>query len=340
MTTLNKILLIIIGVLAVSAGGFIAYQQYMFNKQSVEIQKSVIEMKQLKDDIVRSQSQYVNQKGFDDFVKANNINLAAIQSDVSSLGGKITAINEVIVKSAGQIVSGVPSTTTGPSPHPVIVSVNCLDKNLNCVPDKFNYFGTTQKLQLNEDFGKVMVPIGQVEFSAGSPDNRPWSYQIRPRQYKIDNTIAHTADGQTVVYNALTVKSGDDAFTIPITSSQTVEKYPDSTFSWFNPRIAIGFSGSASFSSSSVVMAEATPSLNISIMSYGKTRISPDIRVLSIGGGYDIVERRPALELSPIQFNIGKAVSGTLLNNLYVGPVLGVNTAGALQVGGSLQVGL
>ncbi len=338
MTTLNKILLIIIGVLVVSAGGFIAYQQYMFNKQSLEIQKSVIEMKQLKDDIIRSQSQYVNQKGFEDFVKQNQINLDAISGDIKSLGGQITAINQVIATSKGQVVIGGTTTVVEPHPNPP-AKVDCADKTMNCVNDKFNYFGTIQKLQLNEDFGKVQVPIGEVGFSAGNPDNKPWGYKIRPRQYKIDNTIAHTGEGQTVVYNALTVKSGDDEFTIPITSSQTVERYPAASFSWWNPRIALGLSGAASFTSDAV-KAEATPSLAVSVMSYGKTKVSPDIRVLSIGAGYNMIERRPALEFSPIQFNVGKAVSGTLLNNLYVGPVLGVNTAGSFQAGVGIQVGL
>lgn len=337
MTTLNKILLIIIGVLIVSAGGFIAYQQYMFNKQSLEIQKSVIEMKQLKDDIIRSQSQYVNQKGFEDFVKQNNINLEAIQRDINSLDGKIIAINSLIASSKGQVVIGGGSTSTEPTPPPK--PVDCNDKTMNCVNDQFNYFGTIQKLQLNEDFGKVQVPIGEVGFAAGTPDNKPWGYKIRPRQYKVDNTIAHTGEGQTVVYNALTIKSGDDEYTIPITSSQTVERYPASTFSWWNPRIALGFSGAASFTSDSI-KAEATPSLSVSIMSYGKTKASPDIRVLSVGAGYNMIDRRPALEGSPIQFNVGKAVSGTLLNNLYVGPTLGVNTAGSFQTGIGIQVGL
>jgi uncharacterized protein YxeA len=338
MTTLNKILLIIIGVLVVSAGGFIIYQKYMFDKQAKQIEQSVIDMKQLKDDIIRSQSQYVNQKGFEDFVKQNQINLGAIQADLKTIGGQIVAINEVVAKSRGQVVVSGGTTTTEPNPNPP-PKADCLDKSINCVNDKFNYFGTIQKLQLNEDFGKVQIPIGEVGFNAGTVDDKPWGYKIRPREYKIDNTIAHTGEGQTIVYNALTIKSGDDVYTVPISSSNTVEKFPASSFSWWNPRLALGLSGAASFTGPSVKF-EATPSISVSIMSYGQTKANPDVRVLAIGLGYNVVDQRPALELSPIQFNVGKAISGTLLNNSYIGPVLGVNTAGSFQVGLGIQVGL
>jgi hypothetical protein len=340
MTTLNKILLIIIGVLVVSAGGFIAYQQYMFNKQALQIQNSVIEMQRLKDDIVRSQSQYVNQKGFEDFVKQNQVSLDEIQKNLNTLGGQISAINVVVANSKGQIVTNIPSTVvvtlTTVTPVPKII---CNGKEVDCIKDPNNFFSTIQTLKLSENFDKIQVPIGDVQFNAGTADNKPWGYNILPRQYKIDNTIAHTADGQTVIYNALSIKSGNDSFAIPITSSQTVEKFPSSSFSWWNPRIALGFSGAASLSGSTV-KAEATPSLSLSIMSYGKTKTSPDIRVLSIGAGYNMIEQRPAAELSPIQFNVGKAISGTLLNNLYIGPVLGINTAGSFQAGVGMQVGL
>lgn len=339
MTTTTKILLAIIATILISAGGFIIYQQYMFKQQALEIQNSVIEMKRLQDEIVRSQSQYVNQKGFEDFVKQNQVNLEGIQKDINSLGGKISAINVVVATSKSQNGNNVPSTGSINNPTPV--TIGCVG-NINCVSDRFNYFRTTQSLDLKESFGEkeeVLVPIGNVEFFAGTNDNKPWSYKILPRQYTINNTIAHTGDGQTIVYNGLTIKSGNESYTVPISSSQTVERYPSATFSWFNPRLALGFSGAASISNSSV-KAEATPSLSVSIMSYGKTKIGPDIRVLSLGVGYNLVDRKPAVEISPIQFNVGKAVSGTLLNNLYVGPTLGVNTGGSFQIGLGMQVGL
>lgn len=340
MTLLNKILLIIIGVLVVSAGGFIAYQKYMFDKQTVQMQNSVIEMQHLKDDIVRSQSQFVNQKGFEDFVKQNQVNLDEINKNIKSLGGQISAINVVQANSTGQNTTNVPSTVVVNPPTPTPVpKIICDGKEIGCIQDPFQYFSTTQTLKLSEDFGKVQVPIGEVRFDAGNKDNKPWGYTILPRQYKIDNTIAYTANGEALVYNALTVRSGDENFTIPITSSNTVQKFPESSFSFWSPKMYLGLSGTASFTGA-MVKGEATPILGVSLMSYGKTTTNPDIRVLGIGVGYNMLERKPAAELTPISFNVGKAVSGTLLTNTYVGPVLGVNIAGSFNVGLGLQVGL
>jgi hypothetical protein len=344
MTITTKILLIIIAILTVSGVGFIIYQQHMFNVQTVEMQKSLIEQKQLLDNSIRSQSQYVNEKGFQDFVKQNQVSLDAIKKDISSIGGQLSAVNVVVANSQGQKGAGVPSTTTttGPTITDPVVKVNCLDPTSNCISDKYNYFRTTQLLKLQENFGEkgdVLVPIGNVEFFAGTPDNKPWSYTILPRQYKVDNTIAHTANGQTVVYNTLAIKAEGKEYTIPITSSNTVERYPESSYSWWNARLSLGLTGSASIANS-MVKAEATPSISVSIMSYGRTKTNPDIRVLSLGVGYNMVDRKPAFELSPIQLNVAKSISGTFINNLWVGPVIGTNTAGAIQLGFGIQVGL
>lgn len=341
MTTTTKILLVIIGLITASALGFIIYQQHTFNQQALQIQQSIIEMKQLNDNVVRSQSQYVNQKGFDDFVKQNQVNLDSIQKDIASIGGQIAAVNVVVANSQGQNGKNVISTITQPFvPAPNQVPVNCADKAQNCQPDPFNYHGTTQTLQLNEDFGKVAVPIGAIHFSAGSVDNKPWNYEILPRTYNIDNTIAHTPDGQTLVYNSLSIKAGDNSFTIPITNSSTVEKFPANSFTFWNPRLALGISTGANFGNG-LVKPEATPSLSISISSYGKTTSDPDVRFFSVGVGYNMIAQKPAVEFSPAQFNVGKMFTGgKLINNLWLGPTLGVNTAGGFQGSIGFQVGL
>lgn len=339
MTNTTKALLVLIGLLVLSSIGFIAYQQYAFNRQSKEIQNSVIDLKRLSNDVIRSQSQFVNQKGFDDFIKQNNVNIDAIQRDISSLGGQISGINVITTNSTSQVKYGVSSTTTTATNSPNTTTINCDGKDISCTNDQFNYFGTIQKLELNEDFGKILVPIGAVQFDAGTSTNKPWGFEIFQREYKISNTIAHTIDGQTVIYNAVSIKVGDKYYSIPISNSSTVEKYPLNSFSWFNPKLALGISGGINFSGNDIKF-NLIPSLSASIMSYGKMKNDPSIRFLSIGGGLDFVSKKPTFEISPIQFNVGKAISGNIVNNTWIAPVVGINTEAAISVGLGVQVGL
>ena len=335
MTITNKILIAIIAVLGIGSIIFFVYQNHLMRQQTTEIQNSVIEMKRLKDEAVRSQSQYVNQKGFEDFVKQNQVNLDAIQKDVKSIGGKIDAINVVVATSQGQIGNNIPSTTTTPKSP---TTNKCSGDS--CVEDKFGYHGTIQSLQLNENFGKVVVPFGQVSFYAGSADNKPWGYQISPREYKVASTIAHSASGQTVVYNALSIKTGDKSYQIPLTTSNTVEVYPSPTFSWWNPRLAVGTSGSLAIGSGKI-SGEATPSISVSVMSYGKTKLAPDMRVISLGVGYNVVERTPSVEFSPVMLNVAKQITGgSFLSNVYLGPTVGLSMKGTFTAGIGIQVGL
>lgn len=341
MTKLEKILLIVIGILISVFAGIVFYQNYQFKKARLDIETLKIEQKQLTDNIIRSQSQYVNEQGFKKFIEQNQIKLDAIEKDVKSLNGQINAINVVEANSSGQNVNNIPSTHTIPSTNPSQPTVlNCNGQSVNCTQDPNGYFANIQKLKLDEKFGQVVVPVGEVSFDASK--DRPWSYEVKSRKYKLTNTVAHTEAGQTVLYNSLEINTDGKDYTIPIASSQTVEKYPESHFSFWNPHIMLGISGSGSIPTNATdsIKGELTPSIHLGIMSYGKTDLNPDLRILSVGLGYNSISKRPAAEISPIMFNVGKMISGKLMSNFYLGPVIGINTNGSVQVGAGLQVGL
>lgn len=337
ITTANKILITIIAIISIIAVSIIAYQSYIFNKQTIQIQNSMLEMQKLKDEVVRSQSQYVNKEGFDKFVEQNKINLEEISKDLKALGGQISAINVVVANSSGQVVNGAPSTNVIPVPNPT-PTTPC-SNSPDCVLDKYHYFTTIQSLNIFEDFAGLKVPTGKVEFNAGTPDNKPWNFQIFPREYKIDNTIAHLEDGRTAVYNALTIKSNDGEYSIPISSSKTVQQFPANSFSFWNPILALGISAGVGVSSENIRQ-EVTPAFGAHIMSYGKTKINPDLKVLGLSVGYNIVQKSPALELSPIQLNIGNTLSTKLLSNTYIGPTIGADTSKSVQFGVGIGVSL
>lgn len=338
MSLTTKILLSLWALTTFLFIGFIVYQQYQFNKGAEQIQNSLIEQKQLMGNIIRSQSQYVNKTDFDNFARDNKVNLDSIQKDLNSLGGKIDSINSVIFSSTGQNATGVSSSGTSPSPNPSSPdTIDCNGKTINCLKDPNGYFKNVQNLQLNEQFKGIAVPIGQVFFDASQ--DKPWGFDIKARKYQVNNVIAHTKTGQTVVYNNLNISTDGKDYSIPIDSSQTVENFPTASFSWFNPRIYLGISGSAGVGKGTV-SAEFSPSISLQVMSYGKTTTSPDLSILQIGPTYNTINKTVGVELAPINYNIGQNIPGGLITNSYLGPVLGLDVQGQFYLGAGLRVGL
>jgi hypothetical protein len=98
----------------------------------------------------------------------------------------------------------------------------------------------------------------------------------------------------------------------------------DKKFS-FNMRL--GFTGGVSNDS-------VFPALDLSFFSYGRTKRDLDWRFLSIGLGYDNDEFLGYL--FPFQYNIGNFIP--LVENLYIGPLIGVSTDSEVIYGGGLSI--
>lgn len=331
MSLTSKILLFLFGILMLCAGTFIIYKQIeISNRQSV-IENSIIQQKELADNIMRSMSQYASKKDVEQFAKDQNVNLEAIKKDLETLNANLVAVNNVIVNSKGQNGSNQGSTHTTPNPEPKPVDPNN--------PDPYGYMSNRQEFELNEQFENVKVPFGKVGFSAWK--EKPWDYSVQARTYSLTNTIGTDENQRHYVYNKVTVKVGDKNYDLKISSSQTKEEIPEAKFHFWNPRLYLGMDAGvriATVPGGPPVRGEAAPSVNLSIMSYGRYKNQPDISVLQVGAGYGIDSQRPNLSLTPIMYNVGKHIP--LMNNLYVGPSVHVNTGGDVSVMGGVRVGL
>ena len=335
---LNKILLAALGALLVFVAIFVIYKERQIAQMQTQMQQSVVSMQQLQDNIIRSQSQLVSKQDLTDFANQNQINLNAIETNLSSMQATLTGINAINVNSTGQDNNNVPSTNTTPNTTPVPVpTVTCNGQQIPCPnDDPFGYQANEQNLSLNEPFGATQVPIGQVGFVASQ--KAPWDLDIYPRKYTVVNVLGTATDGSHYVYNKFTINSNGKDYPVDITNAQYKEELPAPSFSWWNPRLFMGVS--ASVDASSVPLhGEISPELNVGLMSYGKTKTNPDISVLQAGVGYGAVSHTATLNLNPVNFNLGSFMNTTLVNNTYIGPSIQMNTHGDIFGGGVISVG-
>lgn len=326
--TLTKILVSIGAVLLIGVLGLILYNQEKIKTQQLAIQSQIVAQQQLVDGIVRSQSQYASKQDIEAFAKSNDINLKAIQDNLSQLNAQVTSINVAIATSQGQHGTNI-HTTPGPIVNPDPVD----PKN----PDPYGYMKRQQTLALNEDFGTVKVPIGSVGFSAWQKD--PWNYDIAPREYHLDTVVGTDENQRQYFYNKFTVKTGDKSYDIPIKTATTKQEYPSPKFSFWNPRLLMGLDGGANLTRKEGIAGEFTPHVSVGIMSYGQYKTTPDFSILEVGVGYGAVNKTGQLVITPVAYNIGKNWFSPLMNNTYVAPSVSVGTDGSFGVGAGLRVG-
>lgn len=297
-------------------------QKDISDKQQA-IEKSMVEMKQLGDGIVRSQGQYVSKDDLDKLGQDLGLNLKTIKSDLGSLGANLQGINTMTVATSGYHGTGLASGGTKSNGNPAAPIGT----------DPYGYLTNMQIFALNEPLGSNNVPFGQATFSAWQP--KPWGLDIYPRNYNVATVIGQDADGRHYTYNKFTVTTQGKTYEVPIQSSKFEEVYPDPSFS-FNPRIYLGLNGGAIVNP--LPHAEMTPVLSVFLFSYGKLKADPDWATLGLGIGYETQMSRPVLAITPITYNIGHHLP--LVRNLHIAPTITVDTKGSFSVLGGVFVGL
>lgn len=347
MTLGSKIILIISGILLLSAVGFIIYQQFEMKAMQTQINSSLVAQQTLLDGITRSSAQYVTKQDLDAFAQQNNVNLATIQQNVSTLNATISGMNQVVANSSAQTGNNLPSTGTTPNPTPTpSPTVSCNGQQIPCPnTDPYGYQSNQQTLQLNEDFTQpaataggtpstTQVPIGSASFSAWQ--KAPWSVNILPRTYDITNVLATDPTGKQYVYNQFSISADGKSYTVPITTAKFVQQYPSATFSFWNPRLFLTAGGGVDVTH---LGGSGNAGVALGIMSYGQTKPSPSISVLQVGAVYETGTQRPALVLNPISFNLKGLLPTGLVDNTFVGPSVQVDTAGNVFGGLNLDIG-
>lgn len=332
MSLSTKILLFMLGLAVVCMAGFIVYKEIDNSRRTSELQRAVVEQKQLLDNITRAQSEYASRKNIEEFAKQQNINLDVIKKDLESLNARIIAISSSSATSRSQNGNNIPSTGHSPNTNP-----NPIDPK---IPDPYGYLKNTQHLKINETFWTindklVKVPFGEVGFSAWQLD--PWSLKIPERKYTMTSVLGQDESGRHYSYSKLNIEVNGEIYDVQLQEVKFLEEYPSSKFHWLNPKLYMFANGGVGISKLPV-QGEFTPGLSISLISYGRTKTSPDLTILPVGVGYGVINKSLEFTLSPIQYNIGKNLP--LMNNTYVGPVVGLNIQGNVMVGVGLSVGL
>lgn len=339
MSVATKILIAIGAIVTLGLLGFIVYQQHELKTQQTTIQNSLVAQQQLVDGIMRSSSQYATSADLAKFASDNSINLRAIQDNLKSLNAQLTAINVVSTTSTGQTVGNLPSTSTGPAnPNPVTpITETCPGGGTVTCPntDPYGYQRQEQTFALNEDFGTLKVPFGQVGFSAWQQN--PWSVVIPPRQYNVDTVVGTDENERQTFYNKFTMAVNGQTYTIPVANATTEQQVPTATWSWWNPRLMLGTDGGINITHTK---GDVVPSLSLGIMSYGQYKTSPDWSILEVGVGYGAVNKTAEVVVTPFAYNVGKKLLPTLMRNTYLGPSLFIGTDGSIGAGGGIRVGL
>lgn len=317
--SIGAVVLVIIGALLF----IIKEQRDLITKQQA-MQESMIEMKQLQDNWVRSSSQFVSKDDLNAFLKDNSSSLDALKKDIDALGASITGGSVITSNTPGYNGSDLPSTTTKPGTN----------TSPGTNTDPYGYQKNTQVLALNEPFADgVSVPWGEVGFSAWK--EKPWNLNIKPRKYSVLTVVSTTEDGQHLVHNQFSIEVDGKRQTIPVQSSEFKEVYPESKFS-FNPHLMLG--ADMGVYTNPPLRGEVEPSLQVSLFSYGQTKVNPTWTFLDVGVGYASQAQRPNAIITPFTYNVGKHIP--LMSNLHVGPSVSVDTSGNIGVMGGVKVGL
>lgn len=313
----------------------VKYQHDMLTKQAA-LQQSVTEMKQLNDGIIRNQSQYVSKDDLDKFAKNSNIDLGPIRDDLKKLSADVKGISLLQVVTPGYNGQNIHSSNTLPrvgGPFPT-VEIPCVGGKAICPTiDTFGYLNSAQVLTLKEPFSDgTSIPFGETRFKAWQAN--PWDLQIYPRTYSVTTVLGQDDDGKHYVYNKFTIASNGTTYPVVIKDAKFVEEFPESKLH-FSPRLNMSVGIGALINPPSV---EVTPNLYVSLLNYGKTNTTPDWTFLGVGLGYESQIKRLGIVVSPVNYNVGKHIP--LMTNIYIGPMISIDTAGSFGLLGALSVGL
>lgn len=312
--------------------GIGVYISFLRNDLTKAQENTTIAMKKLEDGIVRSESTYTNQDGLEKTLKDFSIKMDVIQKDLDQLDANMQSVNVVQAHTPGYTGTNLSSTGTKPNPNPNLPT--CKDGKCS---DPYGYLSNEQEFKLFEPFDdKMKIPFGSVIFKAWQ--EKPWDVKVFPREYQIVNVISEDDNGRQIVHNEFMIKEDGKTYQVPI-SAKTVQKIKEGQFH-FNPRLYLGFNAGA------VVypIPEPTimPQLEVSMFDYGQSKFRPEWTFLDLGIGLHMQPNDgsvlPALTISPVNYNLGAPLP--LVDNLFIGPNLSMDTGGHVAVTAGIKVGL
>lgn len=299
--------------------------------ENVRMRDEVVEFKKLTDTLVRSSTKWATKDDLDVQLKVvmTKEDLEALRSDLKKLGSELTAVGTTVGYLGGRIASLERSDREGPATQPV---EKCADGR----PIDVN--GYTQRPQFKLLTDMRLAPVAEVQFDASK--NKPWSYEVFKREYRVVTAVGKKDDGQMTFHHSLSYsvpdKDKDKRYAIDVLSSDYLQTPLKSRMFWLNPILDINsFVGVAVWKfadgrGNPDNMLAFGADVGISLSSYGETKVDSLFRLARFGVGYDAERQAGHLSFAPFAFNIGKPLP--LVTNLYITPQAAVDTAGGITV--------
>lgn len=329
MSWKSKVAIIASVIAAIVALLFIIKVQNDLLEKQNNLSKSMVEQKEISDNIVRSQTNLVTKADLEDYAKAIKLNLDPIQDDLNKLNADLQGIQTTKIVSTGYVGTNLNSTGTTPrDPVTDFVPDPAQEPNV----DPYGYHLSRQYLDLAEKIGGDSVPIGSVGFSAWQ--DKPWDVNILPREYTVTSVLGQDDNDKHYLYNTVTVKVGDKTYDMKVIETKFIEKSAENSFS-FNPRLYAGLDAGAYLTKPSGAV---VTDLQISLFSYGRMKADPDLSFAGVGGGFDFVDNQVSFVLSPITYNVGHDLP--LVENVHVRPTIGLTGKGDWQLMAGVGFGL
>lgn len=299
--------------------------------------RQVVDMKTLQDEVVRSKATYVSKEDMNKFAKDINLNLDPIRKDLESLGAEVQGLSKVLTRSRGYQGTNLGSSGTSPrDPSDPSPNIPVCQDGTPC-EDPYGYWANAQTKSFFEPFGDDLeVPMGSATFKAWK--EKPWDIDIRPREYHIATVLGQDENGRHYIHNKFQIEVDGERHDIPIEQAEFVEKLPEAEFR-FDTHLNLGvFVGGRVSTSGDASSAEVAPTLGVSFFSYGETKVIPTWKFLEVGVNYGSQAGTLGVHVNPVDYNIGEALP--LIDNLYLGPTIGLDIDGNVQAGAGIRVRL
>jgi hypothetical protein len=327
----SKVAIVTSVIVAITALLFIIKIQHDMLDKQANLEKSMIEQKELSNGLVRSQANLVTKADLERYAKDLKIDLSPIEKHLSKLNAEVQGIQNVKIVTTGYVANNVestgissreePSTGTTPNPDPTTSD-----------QDPFKYQQERQYLELSERIVKEEVPIGTVGFSAWK--EKPWDISILPREYTITSVLGQDPSGRHVIYNKAAIVVNGEEHELKISESRFIEETPGNSFSW-SPRLYVGIGAGAYINKPT---AAVVPSLEIAMFSYGPTKTDPNLSILALGLGYEAIDKQLSFVLTPITYNVGHDLP--LVENVHLRPTVGLTPSGDFELMAGVGFGL
>lgn len=301
-------------------------------KESEQLRSQITQFQVLTDTLIRSSTTWATKDDLKDQLKDlfTKEELDALKKDMSKLNSDLMVVGKTVgriekkIKTLEESDSEIPNTDT----DDVVVCPS------GGIIDTHEY---TRNIQVKEIEDSNSAPVAEVKFDASK--DKPWNYTVHQRDYKLVTVIGKEDSGQLSFHHKLSYlvpeKTGDKEYNIDILSSDYKQLNIKNKMFWLNPVLDV-----SAFVGGTVYQFAAGPGrdsilsagvdVGISLSSYGETKADSLLRLFRFGIGYNMERQSAHLSIAPLTFNIGNPLP--LITNLYLMPMLAVDTAGGLTL--------